>query len=64
MRLCPVDTGALRDSITHEVGDVSGVLTLRLSAGDERIDYAKYVELGTRHQQAQPFLRPAVFSDH
>ena len=52
---CPVDTGNLRASITHEV-----------DAGDDavyigtNVEYAPYVELGTSRQKAQPFLRPAA----
>ena len=55
---CPVDTGNLRGSITHEV-----------DAGDNAVyigtdvEYAPYVELGTSRQKAQPFLRPAA-SEH
>lgn len=55
---CPVDTGRLRNSITHE-----------LSAGENavyigtNVEYARAVEMGTRHQKAQPYLRPAA-NDH
>lgn len=63
VRLVPVDTGQLRATITHEVDVVAGVPTLRVSAGNEDIDYAGYVELGTRHQAAQPYLRPAVLQE-
>lgn len=55
---CPVDTGNLLGSITHEV-----------DAGDNAVyigtdvEYAPYVELGTSRQEAQPFLRPAA-SEH
>lgn len=55
---CPVDTGNLRGSITHEV-----------DAGDNAVyigtdvEYAPYVELGTSRQKAQPFLGPAA-SEH
>lgn len=53
-KLCPVDTGRLRNSITHaqysEDTEVVG----------SNVDYAPYVELGTHKQKAQPFLRPAA----
>ena len=50
---CPVDTGTLRGSITHEVaGDSVYVGT--------NIEYAPYVELGTVRQAPQPYLRPAA----
>lgn len=55
---CPVDTGRLRNSITH------------VARPDERavyigtnVEYAPYVELGTVHQKAQPYLKPAA-SEH
>ena len=49
-----MDTGRLRDSITHA----------RLDAHHEAIGtnagYARYVELGTSRADAQPFLAPAA----
>lgn len=39
-RLCPVDTGDLRNSITHEVDDGVGIV------GTNK-EYAPYVEYGT-----------------
>lgn len=51
---CPVDTGRLRNSITHqqfsEDTEVIG----------SNVDYAPYVELGTSKMGARPFLRPAA----
>lgn len=56
-RLAPVDTGRLRSSITHTVEQTGdGVLVTVYSD----VEYAPYVEAGTRHQEAQPFLRPAL----
>lgn len=56
---CPVDTGNLRRSITHEVvSDGRGVL-VRIGTN---VDYAIYQELGTRNHPAHPFLRPALES--
>lgn len=58
IKRCPVDTGRLRGSITHEVdfdGDAVYIGT--------NVEYAPYVELGTSRQKAQPFLRPAA-SEH
>ena len=68
---CPVDTGALRDSIEHHMnGDV---LVVKATGSDERT-YAVYLEYGHRvahpstgivgpeRVPAQPFLRPALFS--
>ena len=52
--LCPVDTGRLRNSITHqqyyENTEIIGT----------NVEYAPYVELGTRKMAARPYLRPAA----
>lgn len=51
--LCPVDTGRLRNSITHQ----------QMSENTEvigtNVEYAPYVELGTHKMGARPYLRPA-----
>ena len=75
--LCPVDTGTLRDSITHAYNDDGHQVTLLVGTN---VSYAPYVELG-HHQQpgrfvpaikkrlvrswvpGKPFLRPA-FENH
>lgn len=75
--LCPVDTGNLRDSITHAYSDEGKTVTLLVGTN---VYYAPYVELG-HHQQpgrfvpkikkrlvrswvpGKPFLRPA-FENH
>lgn len=55
-RKCPVDTGRLRNSITHvQHGDTVSIGT--------NVPYAAYVELGTSRQKAQPYLKPAA-NDH
>lgn len=52
-RMVPVDTGNLRGSIVRDVsGDTATVGT--------NVEYAEHVEYGTRHMQAQPYLRPAI----
>lgn len=56
--LCPVDTGNLRASITHEVDATEKVAYIGTN-----VEYAPYVELGTSRQKAQPYLRPAA-ADH
>lgn len=57
-RRAPVDTGRLRSSITHTPVERDGdELVARIGTD---VEYAPYVELGTRHQVAQPFLRPAL----
>lgn len=50
--LCPVDTGALRQSIRVIVDDL-------IVIASAEIHYAMFVELGTRLMDAQPFLYPA-----
>ena len=75
--LCPVDTGNLRDSITHAYSDEGKKVTLIVGTN---VYYAPFVELG-HHQQpgrfvpkikkrlvrswvpGKPFLRPA-FENH
>lgn len=52
-RLCPVDTGRLRNSITHEVEGESAYI-------GTNVEYAPHVEMGTSRTKAQPFLRPAA----
>jgi HK97 gp10 family phage protein len=56
-RLCPVDTGRLRASITHEMGEDSLGLVAYVGSN---VEYAIFQELGTRFQPAQPYLRPAL----
>ena len=52
-KLCPVDTGRLRNSISHATsGDDEYIGT--------NVEYAPYVELGTHRTPAQPYLKPAV----
>ena len=50
---CPVDTGALRNSITV---DFYGIMSAEIGP---HMPYAPYVEYGTRKMRAQPFLFPA-----
>ena len=57
-KLAPVDTGNLRNSITHEVDDGEPAAYIGTN-----VEYAPYVCLGTIHMKAKPFLKPAV-NDH
>lgn len=52
--LVPVRTGVLRDSITVKNGDLKSLIIAEA-------DYSIYVELGTRHQEAKPYMVPAVY---
>lgn len=54
--LAPVDTGRLRNSITHIVNGDSVVI-------GTNVEYAVYQEFGTSKMKAQPYLKPAVM-DH
>ena len=57
-RLCPVDTGRLRGSITHdEPRAIPDGLAVRIGTD---VEYAAYVELGTSRMSARPYLRPAL----
>ena len=55
--LVPVDTGALKAS-----GGVNQIneSTVEIGYGNEEVNYAKYVELGTATQAAQPYLLPSL----
>lgn len=48
-----VDTGRLRGSISHATDDTSAYI-------GTNVEYAPYVELGTRKMAARPFLRNAI----
>lgn len=58
VKLAPVDTGDLRNSITHLVQPEE----LAAYIGTN-VEYAAYVELGTYRAKAQPYLKPAI-ADH
>jgi HK97 gp10 family phage protein len=52
---CPVDTGNLRSSVNNQL-----VASNRVRIGTN-VEYAIYVEKGTRRMEAQPFLVPAAY---
>lgn len=56
--LCPVDTGRLRNSYTHDVRKQEEAVYIGTN-----VEYAPYVEMGTSKMKAQPHLKPAVV-DH
>ncbi len=68
--LSPVDTGNLRGSLMWKVpgktgGHEEGPQVVEEPSKKDglvgsAVDYAAYVEFGTRKQAAQPYLRPAV----
>lgn len=53
--LCPVDTGRLRNSITHAID--AGEKAVYIGTN---VEYAPYIELGTSTRAAQPFLLPTA----
>lgn len=57
---CPVDTGRLRNSITHVTLPAKHAVYIGTN-----VEYAAAVELGTSHpkRKAHPYLRPAA-KDH
>ena len=52
---CPVDTGRLRNSITHQVSIGEKAVYVGTN-----VEYAAYVEMGTQHMKPQPYLKPAA----
>ena len=52
--LCPVDTGTLKRSITHEF------VSKREAIVGTNVEYAPYIELGTSRMPARSFLRAAL----
>jgi HK97 gp10 family phage protein len=54
-KACPVDTGRLRSSISHAYDVGAGEVYVGTN-----VEYAAYVEFGTRRQRAQPYLRAAL----
>lgn len=51
----PVDTGRLRNSISHEAAPDEGAVYIGTN-----VEYGIYQEFGTVYQPGTPFLRPAV----
>jgi HK97 gp10 family phage protein len=52
---CPVDTGNLRNSISHTVKKDTAYI-------GTNVEYAPYVEFGTSKTKPQPYLKPAVMN--
>ncbi len=50
---CPVDTGRLRNSISHTHDKNTAYV-------GTNVEYAPYVEMGTTNTKAQPYLKPAI----
>lgn len=52
---CPVDTGRLRNSISHAADDDTMYV-------GTNVEYAAYVELGTKRMKAQPYIEPSIMN--
>jgi len=64
-KLCPVDTGYLRSAISANKIEGGGVMVTAGGGGSVKgvtkdVEYAVYVEYGTRNMAAEPFFRPAI----
>lgn len=67
-RQAPVDTGQLEKSLTVRAGrrsrtGPSYTVVSRPRGGVDQAHYAWSVEFGTKHMQADPFLRPALYGN-
>lgn len=58
-RLVPVDTGRLRASIVTTRPLNKNATEMHVLIGS-KVNYARFVELGTRYMRARPYLRPAL----
>lgn len=54
--LAPVDTGALRSSVTYETRDTGGIITGEVGP---TVDYGAHVEFGTSRMAPQAYMGPA-----
>lgn len=56
-KACPVDTGRLKNSITHTYVDAGDAIVGQIGSN---VEYAPHVEFGTSTQKAQPYLSPGI----
>lgn len=59
-RNCPVDTGALKQSLHLTEGKATATKAIVHVDYDKSLKYGTHVELGARGRPANPFLRNAV----
>ena len=57
---CPVDTGTLKKSLQKKSGKVERLRADIQIGFDKDGYYSKFVELGTKNQEAKPFMRQAI----
>ena len=60
---CPVDTGALKNSLKLSDDKVTEVKATVKVDYDKSLYYGTFVELGTKKNKANPFLRNAIDSN-
>jgi len=60
---CPVDTGALKNSLALSVDKTTEEKSTVKVDYDKSLYYGTFVELGTKHNKANPFLRNAIDSN-
>lgn len=61
-RIVPVDTGNLKNSIRSEIDEITPNLVTAVTGTN--VEYGPMVELGTSRQRPQPYLRPALDTQH
>lgn len=59
-RNCPVDTGALKQSLHLTEGKATKIKATVQVDYDKSLKYGVHVELGSRNRPANPFMRNAV----
>ncbi len=59
-RNCPVDTGALKQSLHLTEGKATKITATVQVDYDKSLKYGTHVELGSRNRPANPFMRNAV----
>lgn len=59
-RNCPVDTGALKQSLHLTEGKATNTKATVQVDYDKSLKYGTHVELGSRNRPANPFMRNAV----
>jgi HK97 gp10 family phage protein len=57
---CPVDTGALKNSLKLETAKVTNTRADVKIDYDKKLKYGVFVELGTNGRAPNPFMRNAV----
>lgn len=59
----PKRSGALADSVRHEVVETAEGVRLKIVVGNDTVLYAPYVEFGTAREPSHAFVRPVVYRE-